>query len=312
MKEIVSELKLFIRKDFNLPAYGFTIIFLAVVLTLNFHYNFEKTVINSFYAKPIGYLVYFLYYYLPYIFIVIITLSFKKRLYKIRQKEFIVKSFVFIAVFAFMTAFHHHKAIADAYSADFREYNYLLKILGNLKRILPFIIIFAVVKYFYDKEDKHLYGLQFARTNYRPYFIMLLLLIPLITFASFTDSFQYAYPRMKPWQYPDVFELEYFEKIFLFEMAYGLDFVSIELMFRGALVIGMARCLKEDSVLPMAALYVIIHFGKPPLEAISSFFGGFILGAHSYYSKHILGGIIVHIGLAWLMEFAAHLQHYFD
>jgi hypothetical protein len=311
MKEIITELKTFIRKDFNIAAYGFTILFLATALALNYQYSFEKSVINSFYAKPIGYLVYFLYYYLPYIFITILTLAFKKRLDKIRQREFLVKSFIFIGTFAVMAAFYHHKAIADAYSSDFREYNYLLKIIGNLKRILPFIVIFAAVKYFYDKKDTHLYGLQFARTNYRPYFIMLLLVIPLIVFASFTDSFQYAYPRMKPWQYPDIFDLGYFEKIFLFEIAYGLDFVSIELLFRGALVIGMARCLKEDSVLPMVALYVIIHFGKPPLEAISSFFGGFILGVHSYYTKHILGGIIVHIGLAWLMELAAHLQYYF-
>ncbi|MEA2041122.1 MAG: CPBP family intramembrane glutamate endopeptidase, partial [Bacteroidota bacterium] len=78
-----------------------------------------------------------------------------------------------------------------------------------------------------------------------------------------------------------------------------------------ALIVGMAKVLKKEAVLPMVAFYVFIHFGKPALEAISSFFGGFILGIHSYYTKNIMGGIIIHMGIAWLMELAANIQHFY-
>jgi hypothetical protein len=53
----------------------------------------------------------------------------------------------------------------------------------------------------------------------------------------------------------------------------------------------------------------MLHFGKPMGEAVSSIFGGFILGVIALYSRSILGGVIIHLGVAWLMEFTAWCQH---
>jgi membrane protease YdiL (CAAX protease family) len=58
----------------------------------------------------------------------------------------------------------------------------------------------------------------------------------------------------------------------------------------------------------MVGLYVALHFGKPAGETIGSFFGGYILGVLAYKSKNIWGGIIAHMGIAWLMELFAYLQ----
>jgi hypothetical protein len=52
----------------------------------------------------------------------------------------------------------------------------------------------------------------------------------------------------------------------------------------------------------VACFYCTIHFGKPPGEAISSFWGGLLLGIISYNTKSIWGGLIVHLGIAWMME----------
>jgi hypothetical protein len=57
----------------------------------------------------------------------------------------------------------------------------------------------------------------------------------------------------------------------------------------------------------MATMYVFIHFGKPLGETISSFFGGIILGVIAYETKSIIGGIIIHVGIAWLMELGGFL-----
>jgi len=45
-------------------------------------------------------------------------------------------------------------------------------------------------------------------------------------------------------------------------------------------------------------------------EAISSFFGGFILGVHALEKRNIFGGIVIHVGIAYLMEIAAIWQYY--
>jgi hypothetical protein len=93
-----------------------------------------------------------------------------------------------------------------------------------------------------------------------------------------------------------------------YELAYGFDFISTEYFFRGFLVIGLYRYLGPQVLLPMAASYAVLHFGKPMAEAISSLFGGYILGVIAIHHRSIWGGVVVHVGLAWMMEFAGFLM----
>jgi hypothetical protein len=44
-------------------------------------------------------------------------------------------------------------------------------------------------------------------------------------------------------------------------------------------------------------------------EAISSFFGGLLLGIISYNTKSIQGGFILHVGIAAMMEIAGFSAH---
>lgn len=311
MKEIVLEIRDFIKKDFNIYVYSYTILFLAVSLFLNYKYSFEDSFIDSFYGKPIGMLVYFLFFISPYILVLLPVLIIKKKTYLLKNKELWIKAIAFFGIFSIMTGFYQYRSFVLEFREDRGAIYFLYKVLGNLKRILPFLLVFYLIKRTFDKEDTHLYGLRYRGMSYKPFFIMLLLMIPLIALASYQPAFQRTYPQFKFWLHDFALGLNSFEQTALFEIAYGLDFVSIELLFRGALIIGMAKLLGREAVLPMAAAYVIIHFGKPPGEAISSFFGGYILGVHSLAKKNIFGGIIVHVGIAYSMEIAAILQHFY-
>ena len=77
---------------------------------------------------------------------------------------------------------------------------------------------------------------------------------------------------------------DWFYKL-LFELSYGSDFFSVEIFFRGFLVIGFMKWAGKDAILPMACFYCTIHFGKPLGECISSYFGGMLLGIVSYNTK---------------------------
>lgn len=312
MKEIIFEIRDFLKADFNIYSYLYTISFLTVAVYINYEYNFERVYIEKYYTKPISYLIYSLYYITPYYLIIIPTLFIKKQQHKLLQSEFWVKSIVFFGIFGVMIAFWKFRMFFDLSKMNGSEIVFIRNTVFNLKRIIPFFIIFYAVKSFYDKEDKHLYGLRYKGMNYRPFFLMLLLMIPLITLASYQPDFQKAYPQYKFWYYEGAFGMTPRQTMGVFEIAYGLDFISVELMYRGALVIGMAKVLGKDAVLPMATAYVILHFGKPLGEAVSSFFGGFILGVHALAKRNIFGGIIIHIGIAYFMEIAAILQHYYN
>jgi len=146
------------------------------------------------------------------------------------------------------------------------------------------------------------YGLTGKNFRSKPYFLILCGLLPLIALASTRPDFLQMYPKVKNIHFISGYTSPVWPWNLLYEISYGLDFLSIELFFRGLLVIGLARYAGEYAILPMAAFYCTIHFGKPVGECISSFFGGLALGVIALRTRSILGGLIVHLGLAWLME----------
>ena len=133
-------------------------------------------------------------------------------------------------------------------------------------------------------------------------------MIPLIAAASTQPDFLEAYPKLKSvLPLPEKYQFtSWFYKL-LFEISYGSDFFSIELFFRGFLILGFIKWAGKDAILPMACFYCTIHFGKPLGECISSYFGGILLGIVIYHTKSIFGGLIVHLGIAWLMELGGYL-----
>jgi hypothetical protein len=153
----------------------------------------------------------------------------------------------------------------------------------------------------------HFYGLQSRQFHWAPYLALLGLVIPLVVFAANQPAFLASYPKLKTLQFLAPGGPSAFQKI-LFELSYGSDFFTIELFFRGFLVVVFAKYAGPAAILPMAVFYCSIHFGKPLLECISSYFGGILLGVIACYTQSIWGGIIVHLGLAWIMELAAFLS----
>jgi hypothetical protein len=149
-------------------------------------------------------------------------------------------------------------------------------------------------------RDQPFYGLSVRALRLRPYFIMLLLMVPLIAAASTQPDFLQMYPRIRNIGFMGTASDGWHR--LLYELSYGSDFLTIELFFRGFLVLAFARYAGKDAILPMALFYCAIHFGKPLGECIGAYFGAMILGAVIYQTRSLVGGLIVHLGIAWLME----------
>lgn len=200
-------------------------------------------------------------------------------------------------IFAFRAVMYkHHHWVRDWSGPDSGRLNG--HVFSDLFRLAYLAIPISIIWYVMDRGRMPLYGCSVENHKWRLYWTLLLCMVPLIVGASFLSDFLDYYPRgSKLLKYdPPVW------KILLFELFYGLDFSSIELFFRGFMVMAFARFVGMNAILPMSAFYLSIHYGKPLGEAISSFFGGTILGVISFHSRSILGGIMVHAGIAWLME----------
>jgi hypothetical protein len=155
--------------------------------------------------------------------------------------------------------------------------------------------------YKFDRQQPF-YGFVSKKINYGPYWLMLLIMLPLIMFAAAQPDFMTLYPKLN-----NIEGTTYWWQKILFELAYGCDFITIEIFFRGFLILAFMKCAGKDAILPMALFYCTIHFGKPLAECISSYFGGMLLGIIVYHTRSIYGGLIVHLGIAWMMELAGYI-----
>lgn len=152
-----------------------------------------------------------------------------------------------------------------------------------------------------------LYGFRIKGISWKPYLIMLMIMVPLIALASTQPDFLAMYPKLK--SIASVYtepRMTTGHKL-LFELSYGSDFFSIEFFFRGFLVLAFMHIAGKDAILPMAFFYCTIHFGKPLGECISSYFGGMILGIIVSETRSIWGGLMIHLGIAWLMEAGGYI-----
>lgn len=305
----------FIKEDFNPWSYGIAFLFMIVAIIYNYMYaantTWEHKVLDSYYRKPpFGMLYYFLFYAAVYYLMAIQKTLIENAKHILTDKKFWLKSFFFLLLLGAAIGF----SLIDLWAKNFQGYEeyYISKLSGNLRFIIVFIVPLLVAWKFFDSKIESPYGLTMKNFDAKPYFIMLLIMLPLVVAASFQSDFISMYPKFKPW-FPqgDVFGLSRFQMTAIYEVTYASNFVMIEWFFRGALVIGMIAIMGRHAVLPMAVTYCSIHFGKPLAECISSFFGGYLLGIVAMYTRSIFGGCIVHMGIALLMEGVAMLQYYF-
>jgi hypothetical protein len=168
-------------------------------------------------------------------------------------------------------------------------------------RLVVLLFLLALCKSI-SRDRDGFWGLRARHFHPKPYLLMLLIMVPLIAAASTQPDFLLAYPKLKTViPLPGGADPGWFYQL-LFELSYGSDFFSIEIFFRGFLILGFMKWIGKDAILPMACFYCTIHFGKPLAECISSYFGGLLLGVVSYHTRSIYGGLIAHLGIAWLME----------
>jgi membrane protease YdiL (CAAX protease family) len=128
-----------------------------------------------------------------------------------------------------------------------------------------------------------------------PVYIGLFLPVFLGVFAvSMSDSFQDTYPFYR--------DPETLWMLLVWEVLYGLQFLGLEVFFRGFLLHGLARRYGSGAIWMMLLPYVMIHFTKPILEALGAVFAGTVLALMSLRTRSIWGGVTIHVAVAWTMD----------
>lgn len=299
MKKFILMFVSFINEDFDLKSYLgiISLLFCIVFYYYNFGYN-----ANSF--ENVGIL-----YRLENLLLLILTYtvsilfisknSAEKATFAIHLKYLGVVFLIWLSTILSSIQLFHFNLFQHIY------FNSIFSIF--LFNLIYYISLFLFLGLFIGKKSQNIYGFMSFKLDFKPYFILLLLIIPIVFFASTQSSFIYFYPRLS---FSGFYEQEYLKYFAFFEPVYLLNFIGIEWIFRGFLVLGLARIFNKNAIIIVAAIYCSFHLGKPLLECISSFFGGYILGIIAYHTKSIWGGVILHIGIAFLMDSFALLHHF--
>jgi hypothetical protein len=310
MKKIWKFLRQHFREDFHPIQYALTFIFLGVCFTLNYTFGFEDNFLEPMAGYP-KFFAYLIFYSIPYFVAIYVFAIYKNRKDIFVNPEFWIKSLFGISILSLDSSVPF---LSDLVYNNFPTKTHLWAWKVSVNGISFFTVFIPVLIFYhlFDKHQKHVYGLNARQFDVRLYFTMLLIMLPLIIAASYNDSFLRQYPMYKNSSAHLYMDVPEWVTVAGYELAYGLDFITVEYLFRGFLVIGMMTILGRGAVLTMAVVYCVLHFGKPAGEALSSIFGGYILGVVAYETKSIWGGIIVHMGIAWMMELIAFLQKHFQ
>jgi hypothetical protein len=135
------------------------------------------------------------------------------------------------------------------------------------------------------------------------------LAVPLLVAASFRPDFLASYPRYEPGIASVPHGPQFWHSVASFELLYAIQFIALEVFFRGFMVMSLERYIGSASVPVMMCVYTFIHFVKPMPEALTSIVGGYFLGVIAFYSRSVLGGVVVHIGIAVTLEVLSFLRH---
>jgi len=308
MKKFLNYFTDFHRSYFNVAMYASVLLFIAALITFNYTFDFEDSYIDKFQGKNIRILFFFLYHGLAYYGVLFIIWLFNPKQIQFTW-QFWLKSLLGLAILGFDRSIFPQIWQQIMPLFPFHTRLFYFKVFFNLYGFITIVFTLFLIKMVFDRNTgEGLYGIRFRKVDWKAYWIMLLVMVPIILSATILPSILEYYPtykRVGGIRFAQFYQVKEWVSILIYETAYLTDFLNTELFFRGFLVIGLSKLMGKNVVLPMVACYAVLHFGKPMGETISSVFGGYILGVIALYSRNIWGGVFLHGGIAMLMEIFA-------
>lgn len=171
---------------------------------------------------------------------------------------------------------------------------YLLVNIGLLL-FPPLLLILGILR-----ENATDYGFQPPTAgSSRIAWLFFLAMTPVMLIASWSPQFYHYYP-IQPlaglsWSY-----------LLYYEISYGFYMFAWEFFYRGFLTFGLARTFGIPAAVVLQAVgFGIMHIGKPPLEMISSFPGGLIMGWLAVRCRSFLPCFALHWAISLAFDLLA-------
>lgn len=133
------------------------------------------------------------------------------------------------------------------------------------------------------------------------YLVAFVVVLGCVAVVSYDPGFQAYYPFYKQ-------SHRSWADLLIWEGLYFLQFLGLELFFRGWWLKACKTQLGSHAIFAMIVPYVMIHFGKELPETLVATLAGVVLGTLAMRTRSIWGGLLVHMLVAISMDVAVMLH----
>ncbi|MCS7272654.1 MAG: CPBP family intramembrane metalloprotease [Fimbriimonadales bacterium] len=188
----------------------------------------------------------------------------------------------------------------QGHATRLRDYNEYILVSSVALLWLP-ILVLALL----GKRDLAHYGLTRGEVKRGLLYAlgMYAAMLPLLYFALQRPEFRAYYPLDKRTLTDPAYAV-------YFQLVYGYYLFCWEFFFRGFLTFGLYRWLGWWGIGLQAAAFALLHYGKPTLEVIGSFFAALVLSWVALRVKSFLPCFWTHWAVHTTFEVALILQHH--
>jgi membrane protease YdiL (CAAX protease family) len=128
-----------------------------------------------------------------------------------------------------------------------------------------------------------------------------LLVLPFVILVAGQEQFLLTYPFYK-------YANQSLGHFFRWEVLYVVQFISLEFFFRGYMLKGLSYRFGSGAIFVMVVPYCMVHYPKPLPETLGAIFAGIALGTLAMRTRSIWGGVLIHVGVAFTMDWLAVAQ----
>jgi len=169
---------------------------------------------------------------------------------------------------------------------------------------ITFFLLPVLIIQFILKEKLSDYGLRIGdyKIGLKISFIFIAIMLPIIWFASSSDSFSNVYPHLssakQSWQI-----------FIIYEMSLLIYMIAWEFIWRGYMLFGLYEKFGFYSIFIQMIPFVILHNGKPMLETFGSILAGLALGILALRTKSIFYCVIAHMSVMFNIDLISTLRY---
>lgn len=173
-----------------------------------------------------------------------------------------------------------------------------------MRTCVPILLIWFVLR---DKLGNFGYSLRGTFKLAWAYPLLYLLVLPFVIWGATFESFQLKYPLCKGLVTADAV---HWKALVLYELAYGMMFLSGESFWRGYILFGLEKYFGYYAIFIMVIPYSMGHFGvlgfgytgKPFPETMGSILAGLVLGYLALKHRSFWLGVLLHWAVALTMD----------